>query len=90
MSAGVPVGETRAMPPAPQHSNTSLIVVSIALVITLLVLGYFVWMSGVWQSLMPSAADVAPAQSETSDLEADLQGVDVGGDAEVDALEAQL
>ena len=86
------VAPPSAPAPAPKRSNTLLILMSIALVLALAVLGYLVWMTGVWKSLMQTQPqeEVAPPQTETSDIEADLQGVDLGGDAEIDALEAQI
>ena len=79
-------------PPAPQHSNIPLIIVSTALVLALVALGYLVWTTGLWQSFVqgPVQEESAPQQTETSDIEADLQSVDVGADAEVEELEAQI
>lgn len=79
----------QAAPMPPKHGNTPLIV---GIVIVLLILGaggYYVWSSGLWESFMPASTQ-APAQSETSDIEAELQGIDVRTDAEADGLEAQF
>lgn len=93
MSAGVPVASMPPAPPAspaPKQGNTLLIILLAVLLFVLLGSGYYLWSSGLLQGLMPAPAEVTPVQTETSDIEADLEGVDVGADAEVDALEAQI
>lgn len=56
---------------------------------------YFVWGSELWRMWMPQASEPAalqpaPQQTETSDLEAELQSIEFGSDAEIESLEAQL
>lgn len=79
--------------PAAEHRSSSLLSILIALIILLAVAAgaYFVWQSGLLKSIMPQQSqEQEPAQTETSDLEAELDSVDVGSDAEIDSLEAQL
>ena len=92
MSAGVPVGGTTVMPPAPKNSHTLLLIASLILVFTLLCGGYFVWTTGLWKSFIQTSVqeEPVPQQTDTSDIETDLQSVDFGADAEADALEAQF
>lgn len=79
--------------PPPQHrSSTSLIVIAIVFLLAILVGGYFVWVTEAWRDFVPSSAQepVPPQQTETSDIEADLQSVEFGSQGEIEDLEAQI
>jgi hypothetical protein len=62
----------------------------IAVVVLVLLAGgaYAVWATGVWQQFMPAAPQ--EEQNPTADLEAELQGVELEPDPEVESLEAQF
>jgi flagellar basal body-associated protein FliL len=77
-----------------QKSNSLVLTLAILLILIALAAGaYFVWGSDFWRMWLPQSSQETPqtpAQTETSDIEAELESVEVGSDAEIDSLEAQL
>lgn len=94
-NANIPTstGTSQGMPPPPAAPKRGSAVTIVGLIILILLAlaagGYYVWASGLWQSFVPQTQGT-PADTSTSDIEADLQGVNVGTNAEVDSLEAQI
>lgn len=80
-------GQGASIPP--KHGHTLLVVGTVIILLILGAGGYYFWSSGLWEIFMPASTQT-PTPSETSDIEADLQSVDVGTDAEADGLEAQF
>ena len=85
----VPQSPIPAAPPPSRSSGFAPVLWTLVIVLVLGVVGYFAWASGLFETFIPASSQ-EEGQSETSDLEADLQSVDDGTDTEVENLEAQI
>ena len=83
---------------AAEPASHTGIILTIALLIILALAagaGYFAWSQGLLSAYLPQAEPVveeeqAPPQTETSDLESDLQSVELGADTQLEMYESEL
>lgn len=94
-----PIAPVQPPPVAPaEKSGHTSFILAIALLILLALAagaGYFAWSQGLLDAYMPQEQPVveetpAPTPTETSDLEQELQSVELGADAQLEAYESQF